>query len=128
MVTIVLTPQEESFQDLTIGYGLLRCVPRETQKELWVGLGEGLCSQIWTALIPILSLRRLQMQATYGWSLSNFVALLCQQLFVYRDLMTWINEPFVPPPELPSLSNSLLPTPDLDSSQEFGFHIVHSTR
>ena len=56
--------------------------------------------QIWTALIAMLLVRHLQMQATYGWSLSNLVALLRQQLFVYRDLMTWINEPFAPPPEL----------------------------
>jgi Transposase DDE domain/Domain of unknown function (DUF4372) len=57
--------------------------------------------QIWTALIAMLLVRYLQMQATYGWSLSNLVALLRQQLFVYRDLMTWINKPFVPPPESP---------------------------
>ena len=58
--------------------------------------------QIWTALIAMLLVRHLQMQATYGWSLSNLVALLRQQLFVYRDLMAWINEPFVPPPEPPT--------------------------
>jgi IS4 transposase len=56
--------------------------------------------QIWTALIAMLLLRYLQLRATYGWSLSNLVALLRQQLFVYRDLMTWLNEPFEPPPEL----------------------------
>ena len=58
--------------------------------------------QIWTALIAMLLVRHLQMQATYSWSLSNLVALLRQQLFVYRDLMTWINEPFVPPPKPPA--------------------------
>lgn len=56
--------------------------------------------QIWTALIAMLLLRYLQLRATYGWSLSNLVALLRQQLFVYRDLMKWLNEPFQPPPEL----------------------------
>ena len=56
--------------------------------------------QIWTALIAMLLLRYLQLRATYGWSLSNLVALLRQQLFVYRDLTTWLNQPFEPPPEL----------------------------
>ena len=58
--------------------------------------------QIWTALIAMLLVRHLQLQATYGWSLSNLVALLRQQLFVYRDLLSWLNKPFVPPPEPPS--------------------------
>lgn len=58
--------------------------------------------QIWTALIAMLLVRHLQVQATYGWSLSNLVALLRQQLFVYRDLLSWLNKPFVPPPEPPS--------------------------
>jgi hypothetical protein len=56
--------------------------------------------QIWAALIAMLLLRYLQLRATYGWSLSNLVALLRQQLFVYRDLLTWLDQPFEPPPEL----------------------------
>jgi hypothetical protein len=54
--------------------------------------------QIWTALIAMLLIRYLQLRATFGWSLSNLVALLRQQLFVYRDLWTWLNAPFQPPP------------------------------
>lgn len=42
--------------------------------------------QIWTALIALLLLKYLQLRASYGWSLSNLVALLRQQLFVYPDL------------------------------------------
>jgi hypothetical protein len=53
--------------------------------------------QIWTALIALLVLKYLQLRASYGWSLSNLVALLRQQLFVYRDLFTWLNQPFQPP-------------------------------
>lgn len=56
--------------------------------------------QIWTALIAMLLLKYLQLRATYGWSLSNLVALLRQQLFVYRDLLAWLNQPFEPPPPL----------------------------
>ena len=54
--------------------------------------------QILTALIAMLLLKYLQLRSTYGWSLSNLVALLRQQLFVYRDLMCWLDEPFEPPP------------------------------
>jgi hypothetical protein len=56
--------------------------------------------QIWTALIAMLLLRYLQLRASFGWSLSNLVALLRQQLFVYRDLFTWLHHPFEPPPDL----------------------------
>ena len=54
--------------------------------------------QVWTALISLLLLKYLQLKASYGWSLSNLVALLRQQLFVYRDLWGWLNAPFEPPP------------------------------
>jgi hypothetical protein len=55
-------------------------------------------TQIWTALIAMLVLKYLQLRATFGWSLSNLVALLRQQLFVYRDLWAWLNAPFQGPP------------------------------
>jgi hypothetical protein len=53
--------------------------------------------QIWTALIAMVLLRYLQLRSTWKWSLSNLVALLRYQLFVYRDLWSWINQPFRPP-------------------------------
>jgi transposase len=56
--------------------------------------------QIWTALIALLVLKYLQLRARFGWSLSNLAALLRQQLFVYRDMIAWIDEPFQPPPLL----------------------------
>ena len=56
--------------------------------------------QIWTALIALLLLKYLQLKATFGWSLSNLVALLRMNLFVYRDLWLWLNEPFERPPDL----------------------------
>jgi hypothetical protein len=57
-------------------------------------------TQIWAALIAMLLIKYLQLKATFGWSLSNLVALLRQQLFVYRDLWLWIDYPFQAP-ELP---------------------------
>ena len=56
--------------------------------------------QIWTALIAMLILKYLQLKSTWGGSLSNLIALLRQQLFVHRDLWTWMNDPFQPPPDL----------------------------
>ena len=55
-------------------------------------------TQLWTALIAMLLVKYLQLRSTFGWSLSNLVALLRQQLFVYRDLWAWIDDPFQPPP------------------------------
>ena len=43
-------------------------------------------------------LRYLKLRARWGWSLSNLVALLRQQLFVHRELFAWLDEPFHPPP------------------------------
>lgn len=56
--------------------------------------------QIWTALIAMLILKWLQMKSTFGWSLSNLIALLRQQLSVYRDLWAWLNNPYQAPPPL----------------------------
>ena len=57
-------------------------------------------TQIWTALIALLLLKYLQLLSTFDWSLSNLCALLRQQLFVYRDLRPWLDDPFQPPPAL----------------------------
>jgi hypothetical protein len=56
-------------------------------------------TQIWTALISMLLLRYLQMSSTFGWSLSNLVAMLRMNLFTHRDLMAWLNKPFTTPPD-----------------------------
>lgn len=55
-------------------------------------------TQIWTALIAMLIVRYLQLMSSFGWSLSNLVVLLRYQLFVYRDLFTWLNSTFEGPP------------------------------
>ena len=63
-------------------------------------------TQIWTALISMLMIKYLQMRSTFPWSLSNLVALLRQQLFVYRDLFTWLNDPYQAPPALAGLHDA----------------------
>ena len=67
----------------------------------FIGTGENAVrTQIWTALIAIVLLRYLQLRSTWKWSLSNLAAMVRYQLFVYRDLWTWINQPFQPPVDL----------------------------
>ncbi len=64
--------------------------------------------QIWTALIALLLVKYLQLKATFGWSLSNLIALLRMNLFVYRDLWAWLNEPFTAPPVVPEPAQGTL--------------------
>lgn len=63
-------------------------------------------TQVWTALISILLLKYLKMRSKAGWALSNLVALLRWNLFTYRDLWSWIDEPF-DTPQSPPIYNQL---------------------
>lgn len=58
--------------------------------------------QIWTALIALLLVKYLQVTARFGWSFANLIALLRMNLFVYRDLWVWLNDPFTSPPLPPA--------------------------
>jgi hypothetical protein len=65
----------------------------------FVGTGpNAVRTQIWTALIAMLLLKYLQLRSQRSWSLSNLVALLRWNLFTYRDLWTWLEDPFETPP------------------------------
>jgi hypothetical protein len=64
-------------------------------------------TQIWTALIAMSILKYLKLKSSFDWSLSNLVALLRQQLFAYRDLWTWLDCPFEPPPGLEGIHDQL---------------------
>ncbi|MGA8815085.1 MAG: IS4 family transposase [Candidatus Sulfotelmatobacter sp.] len=59
-------------------------------------------TQIWTALIAILLLKYLKFRSSFGWSISNLVAMLRYNLFTYRDLWTWIDSPYETPPLVPT--------------------------
>jgi hypothetical protein len=65
-------------------------------------------TQIWTALIAMLVLKYLHLKSQYGWSLSNLVALVRHQLFVYRDLYAWLEAPFEAPPALAGVHDQQL--------------------
>ena len=58
-------------------------------------------TQIWTALIAILLIRFLQFSSKCNLALCRLVALLRLNLFSYRNLWDWLNNPFETPPEEP---------------------------
>ena len=57
--------------------------------------------QIWTALIAILLLKWLHHLSKAKWSLSNLASMLRLNLFTYRDLRQWLENPFGTPPLVP---------------------------
>ena len=86
---------------------LFKALKQSMKIKTFVGTTENAVqTQIWTALIAMLMLKYLQLKSTFHWSLSNLVALLRQQLFVYRDLFTWLNNPFEPPPALTGIHDA----------------------
>jgi hypothetical protein len=78
----------------------------------FVGTSENaLLIQIWTALIAMLLLRWLHTLSKRNWSFSNLASLLRMNLFTYRDLKAWLDDPLATPPLEPqqlqlNLSNS----------------------
>jgi len=58
--------------------------------------------QIWTALIALLLLKWLHHVSQAKWSLSNLASMLRMNLFTYRDLSAWLDNPFGTPPMLPA--------------------------
>ncbi len=86
-----------------------KALKKSLKIKTFVGTSENAVQiQIWTALIAMLLIKYLQLRSTFAWSLSNLVALLPQQLFVYRDLLTWLNDPYQAPPALEGLHNAQL--------------------
>jgi transposase len=59
--------------------------------------------QIWTALIAMLLLKWLHHLSKAKWSLSNLASMLRLNLFTYRDLRRWLENPFNTPPLVPQL-------------------------
>ena len=55
--------------------------------------------QVWTALIAILLTKYLKFLSKAKWHFSTLVTFLKWNLFVYRDLQQWLDQPFTKPPE-----------------------------
>jgi len=50
--------------------------------------------QIWSALICLLLLKYLKAKSKIKWSLSNLFSLIRLNLLTYRNLWSWLNDPF----------------------------------
>ena len=72
-----------------------KALKQNLKVKTFVGTSENaLYIQIWTALIAMLLIKYLQFKSKFKWSLSNLVAFLRWNLFTYRDLWEWIDNPF----------------------------------
>ena len=91
-----------------------KAIKQNLRIKTFVGTSKNaLYTQIWTALIAILMLKIMALRSKLGWSLSTLVALLRWNLFAYRDLWEWVDNPYGPPPfedlfEQPSLFDNAL--------------------
>ena len=76
----------------------------------FVGTSENaLRIQIWTALLALMILKWLHYLSRAGWSLSNLAALLRLNLFTYRALKAWLDDPYETPPLIPQPVQLALP-------------------
>ena len=79
-----------------------KAIKQNLKIKTFVGTSKNaLLIQIWTALITILLLKFLRFRSSMNWSLSNLVAMLRYNLFTYRDLWLWLNNPFEVPAIIP---------------------------
>src|ERR1035441_7460286 len=75
----------------------------------FVGTSENaLRIQIWTALIALLLLKWLHHLSKANWSLSNLASMLRLNLFTYRELTQWIDNPMGTPPLVPAFEQLTL--------------------
>jgi len=87
-----------------------KCLKQNLKVKTFVGTSENaLRIQIWTALIALLLLRWLHHISKATWSLSNLASMLRLNLFTYRALRDWLNDPFETPPLIPAPIQLSLP-------------------
>ena len=76
-----------------------KALKQNLKVKTFVGTSENaLRIQIWTALIAMLMIKYLKFISKIAWALSNLVAFLRWNLFTYRNLQDWIDNPFETPP------------------------------
>jgi hypothetical protein len=87
-----------------------KALKQNLKVKTFVGTSENaLRIQIWTALIAILLLKWLHHLSKAGWSLSNLASMLRLNLFTYRALQQWLDDPYETPPLLPQGEQLMLP-------------------
>jgi hypothetical protein len=79
-----------------------KTIKQNLKVKTFVGTSENaLKLQIWTALISLLLLKYLQFMSSCGWAFCRLVAIIRLYLFAYRDLWSFLNDPFEIPPDEP---------------------------
>jgi len=79
-----------------------KALKQNLKVKTFVGTSENaLRIQIWTALLALLLLKWLHHLSKANWSLSNLASMPRMNLFTYRDLRKWIDDPFGTPPMVP---------------------------
>lgn len=87
-----------------------KALKQNLKVKTFVGTSENaLYIQIWTALIAMLLIKYLQFKSKFNWSLSNLVAFLRWNLFTYRNLWDWIDNPYEVLPITAGPVQTLLP-------------------
>jgi hypothetical protein len=86
-----------------------KALKQNLKVKTFVGTSENaLRIQIWTALIAILLLKWVHYLSKAKWSLSNLASMLRMNLFTYRNLTAWLDNPFGTPPLLPDSQQLIL--------------------
>jgi hypothetical protein len=76
-----------------------KALKQNLKVKTFVGTSENaLRIQIWTALIAMLLLKWMHHLSSAGWALSVLASMLRLNLFTYRDLNSWLRDPFETPP------------------------------
>ena len=75
-----------------------KAIKQNLKIKTFIGTSENAVKiQIWTALLCSLVLKILQMRSRFGWSLSNLSAMLRFNLLTYRELWSWLDDPYQTP-------------------------------
>jgi hypothetical protein len=76
-----------------------KALKQNLKVKTFVGTSENaLRIQIWIALIAMLLLKWMHHLSSAGWALSVLASMLRLNLFTYRDLNSWLRDPFETPP------------------------------
>ena len=79
-----------------------KALKQNLKVKTFIGTSENaLRIQIWTALVSMLVIKWLHHLSQAPWSFSNMATMLRLNLFTYRDLRAWLDEPYETPPVIP---------------------------
>ena len=87
-----------------------KALKQNLKVKTFVGTSENaLRVQIWTALLALLLLKWLHHLSTARWSFATLAVMLRLNLFTYRDLAAWLDDPYNTPPQPPGHIQQELP-------------------